>query len=257
VTAATVSVDDHVRYVLRLADDALVLAQRLSEWTSRAPDLEEDMALTNIALDLLGQARTLLAHAGALEGRGRTEDDLAYLRDEREFTNVRLVEHENGDFAVTMARQLLFSTYQLPLYERLQASTDETLAGVAAKAVKEVTYHQDFAAAWTRRLGDGTEESHARMQRALDRLWPFVDEMFDVDDVVKRLTAAGIAVNPADLRPEWDRFITAVLAESTLRRPQLQGYRQRGGRDGLHTQGFGYLLAEMQHIHRSYPGATW
>jgi ring-1,2-phenylacetyl-CoA epoxidase subunit PaaC len=257
VTAATVSVDDHVRYVLRLADDALILAQRLSEWSSKAPDLEEDMALTNIALDLLGQARTLLTHAGELEGRGRTEDDLAYLRDEREFTNLRLVEQENGDFAVTIARQLIFSTYQLALYDRLQASSDETLAGVAAKGVKEVTYHQDFAAAWTRRLGDGTGESQARMQRALDRLWPFVDEVFDTDDVVERLTDAGIAVKPADLRPEWDRSITAVLRESTLRRPEPGGYRQRGGRDGLHTQTFGYMLAEMQHIHRSHPGATW
>ncbi|MGH9004694.1 MAG: 1,2-phenylacetyl-CoA epoxidase subunit PaaC, partial [Acidimicrobiia bacterium] len=191
-----VSPADVSAYALRLGDDALVLAQRLVEWSSRAPALEEDIALSNIALDLLGQARTLLAYAGEVDASGRSEDNLAYLRSEDEFTNCRLVELPNGDFAVTMARQLLFSTYQLALYRRLTESRDETLAAVAAKAAKEVDYHRDHATGWTLRLGDGTEESSRRMQEALDRLWPSTFELFEPDELTERLSP-GIAVDPA------------------------------------------------------------
>jgi ring-1,2-phenylacetyl-CoA epoxidase subunit PaaC len=247
-------------YALRLGDDCLVLAQRLSQWTARAPDLEEDIALTNMGLDLLGQARLLLSYAGEAEGRTggrvRTEDDLAYLRQEREFLNLQLVEHPNGDFALTMARQLLFSTYQLALYERLITSADETLAAVAAKGVKEVAYHRDHATQWTIRLGDGTEESHRRMQAGLDRIWPWVEEMFETDEVTRVLAEKGVGVDPPSLRPEWDGVVDDVLTEATLARPQAAP-KPGGGRRGLHTEPFGYLIAEMQHLHRSYPGATW
>jgi ring-1,2-phenylacetyl-CoA epoxidase subunit PaaC len=243
-------------YALRLGDDALVLAQRLGEWIANAPQLEEDVALGNIALDLLGQARTLLAYAGATEGRGRSEDDLAYLRDERAFLNVQLVEQPRGDFAATIARMLFFSTYQLALYDRLQHSTDETLAGVAGKAVKEVDYHRDHATQWVLRLGDGTEESHRRMQEGLDAVAPFVDELFTSDDLERSLTADGVAVDVAMLRPECDEYVDAVLAEATLQRP-VATWTALGGRQGIHSEPFGFLLAEMQHLHRSHPGASW
>jgi ring-1,2-phenylacetyl-CoA epoxidase subunit PaaC len=247
---------DLVRYTLGLADDALVLAQRLGEWVSRAPELEEDIALANIGLDLLGQARALLSYAGAVEGRGRDEDDLAYLREEREFRNCLLVEQPNGDFAETIVRQLLFAAYQLGLYRTLTGSTDPTLAAVAAKAVKEVAYHLDHAAGWTVRLGDGTDESHARMQRALRRLWPYASELFEVDEVPGRLVAAGVAADPAELRAEWDRTIGAVLGPATLTRPELPPH-PGGGRRGLHSEHLGYLLAELQYLHRVHPGASW
>lgn len=243
-------------YALRLGDDALILAQRLSEWASRAPEIEEDIALTNIALDLLGQARALLDYAGTLEGAGRDEDDLAYLRTEREFTNVHLVEQENGDFAHTIARQLFFSTYQLALYEELISSTDELLAGVAAKGVKEAAYHNDHATQWTIRLGDGTDESHRRMQAAVERLWPFTPELFEADDVDRSLAAQGVGVDPSTLRSRWALSIAEVLSSATLTPPQPT-WSSHGGRRGVHTEGFGYLLAEMQYLHRSYPGAKW
>jgi ring-1,2-phenylacetyl-CoA epoxidase subunit PaaC len=214
------------------------------------------VALGNIGLDLLGQARSLLSYAAEREGAGRTEDDLAFLRDERAFVNVQMVEHPNDDFAVTMARQLLFSSYQLGLYDRLQDSADETLAGVAAKAVKEVDYHRDHATKWVLRLGDGTEESHRRMQSGLDRMWPFVDELFAADDLERALAADGVAVDSAALRPEWDAYVDGVLSEATLERP-TSSWTANGGRRGVHTEAFGYLLAEMQHLHRSHPGASW
>jgi ring-1,2-phenylacetyl-CoA epoxidase subunit PaaC len=241
-------------YTLRLGDDALVLAQRLAEWCAHAPEIEEDIALANIALDLLGQARTLLRYAGEVEGRGRTEDDLAYLRTEREFSNVQLVEQPSGDFAVTIVRQLLFASYQLELYTGLAASGDDTLAGVAEKAAKEVAYHRDHASEWTLRLGDGTVESHERTQAALDRLWPYTHELFENDDIVTRLT--GIAVDPAGLRAVWEAHVDAVIGEATLTRP-VDGPRPSGGRAGKHTESMGYLLAELQHLHRSYPGVAW
>jgi ring-1,2-phenylacetyl-CoA epoxidase subunit PaaC len=243
-------------YALRLGDDALVLAQRMGEWIANAPQLEEDVALGNIGLDLLGQARTLLAYSGEVEGAGRSEDDLAYLREERAFLNVQLVEQPRGDFAVTMARQLFFSTYQLALYDRLQHSSDPTLSGVAGKAVKEVDYHRDHATRWVLRLGDGTEESHERMQAGLVAVAPFIDELFTSDDLERGLAADGIAVEVASLRPECDEYVDAVLAEATLDRP-VPTWTARGGRQGVHSEPFGFLLAEMQHLHRSHPGASW
>ncbi|WP_017592167.1 1,2-phenylacetyl-CoA epoxidase subunit PaaC [Nocardiopsis potens] len=251
-------------YVLRLGDDALIASQRLAELAARGPQLEEDVALANIALDLLGQARVLLDYAGRLEeqltGVLRTEDDLAFLRDERQFCNARLVELPNTDFAHTVARQLLFSGYALELYTALQGSADETVAGVAGKAVKEVAYHRDHAARWAVRLGDGTEESSERMAAALEACWPYTGELFTPDEVTRTVAAAGVGADPAGLRPGWDAFIDGVLAEAGLHRPetaQITGPAGLGGRQGVHTEHLGYLLAEMQHIHRSHPGATW
>ena len=246
--------NDVATYALRLGDDALIMAQRLSEWSSNAPEIEEDIALTNIALDLLGQARPLLTYAGAPDAR--TEDDLAYLRDEREFVNCQLVEQPCGDFAVTIARQLFFATYQLALYERLTNSTDDTIAGVAAKAAKEAAYHRDHATQWTMRLGDGTDESHRRMQAAVEQMWPYTHELFESDELVRGLAEQGVAVDPASLRPEWSAYVGGILAEATLTRPE-DGWAPSGGRRGLHSECFGYLLAEMQHLNRSHPGATW
>lgn len=254
--SATLTTDDLATYALRLGDDALVLAQRLAWWCARAPEIEEDLALANVALDLLGQARTLLSYAGEVEGRGRDEDDLAFLRDEREFTNLCIVELENGDFAVTIARQLLFSAYQLALFERLSGSSDETLSGVAGKAVKEVAYHRDHAEQWTLRLGDGTEESHRRMQVALERVWPFAAEMFETDELSERVSSAGVGVDPSALSAGWDHYVDRVLSEATLDRPQTD-WHPTGGRRGVHTECFGYLIAEMQHLHRSFPVESW
>ncbi len=244
-------------YLIGLGDDALVLSHRLAEWITRAPQLEEDIALANIALDLLGQARTLLTYAGEVEDRDRDEDDLAYLRDERGFRNLQIVEIPNGDFAVTIARQLIFSSYQYELYTALLGSADETLAGLAAKAVKEVAYHRDHATQWTLRLGDGTLESHTRMQSALEATWPFVEEIFDPSDIAGQLAALpGIAVDQSTLRPAWSGHVRPVLAEARLTEPQPT-WRSRGGRRGLHTEHLGHLLAEMQSLHRSHPGASW
>lgn len=244
-------------YVLGLADDALILSHRMTEWVTRAPVLEEDVALANIGLDLLGQARALLTYAGEVEGEGRSEDDLAYFRDEREFRNVVLVEQENGDFAETMARLLVFSGYQYPLYERLTASVDPTLAAVAAKALKEVAYHRDHASRWVVRLGDGTEESHRRMRAGLERVAPYVDELFEADDTVRRLAASGIAVDPSTCRDEWAEWVGGVLREAGLEFPTSPSFRATGGRRGLHSETMGYLLAEMQYLARAHPGATW
>ena len=241
-------------YALALGDDALILAQRLGEWVAHAPQLEVDVALANIALDLLGQARVLLSYAGEVEGAGRDEDDLAYLRDDRDFRNVQLVEIPDGDFAATMARQLVFSAYSCELYTALLGSADETVAGLAAKAVKEVAYHRDHATQWVLRLGDGTELSRARMQAGLDQVWPYVEELFEADGATGRLR--DVAVDPASLRPAWQGYVTPVLDEAMLRQPEPR-WRSRGGRGGLHTEYLGHLLAEMQHLHRSHPGASW
>jgi len=241
-------------HVLGLADDALISAQRMGWWISRAPELEEDVALANIGLDQLGQARTLLEYAGRVEGAGRSEDDLAYFRDEREFRNVWLVERPQTDFGVTMARLLVFAAYQSELYAALSHSTDATLSGVAGKAVKEVAYHLDHAARWVVRLGDGTEESHSRMQAALDAEWPHVEELFTPADPA--LIAQGVAADPQAFRATVLDKIGTVVAEATLDLPEVAP-ATGGGRRGLHTEHFGYLLAEMQHLARSHPGATW
>jgi ring-1,2-phenylacetyl-CoA epoxidase subunit PaaC len=248
--------NDAATYALRLGDDALLLAQRLSEWSARAPELEEDLALTNIALDLLGQARQLLTRAGELEGEGRDEDDLAYLRGDREFLNTLIVEQPNGDFACTIARQLMFSTYQLALYDRLRDSADPVISGVAEKAVKEVAYHRDHAREWTLRLGDGTEESHRRMQAGVDWMWPLAAELFEHDALAERLVAEGIAADARELRPAWEHYVGGVLEEATLERPDTT-YAATGGRRGEHSEALGHLLAIMPSTHRAYPGATW
>jgi ring-1,2-phenylacetyl-CoA epoxidase subunit PaaC len=229
-------------YALRLGDDALVAAQRLAEWCARAPEMEEDVALANIALDQLGVARLLLTYAGELEGAGRDEDALAYLRDDRGFRNCLLVELPEPDFAVTMVKLLFLSAYQQPLYDRLADSDDERLSGIAAKARKESAYHLDHASLWTIRLGDGTDESHRRVQEAVDALWPYTHELFDGEH--------------ASLRPPWLSTVEAVLDEATLSRP-ADGWAPRGGREGLHTEELSYLLAELQVVHRAHPGARW
>jgi ring-1,2-phenylacetyl-CoA epoxidase subunit PaaC len=248
-------------YALRLGDDALVLGQRLCEWAARSPQIEEDVALLNLALDLLGQARSLLTRAGELEepdadGRRRDEDDLAFLRDEPDFTCALLFEAENGDFGRTMARQLLVSAYQVPLWQGLSSSTDEVLAGVADKAVKEAAYHLDHARSWVVRLGDGTEESHRRVQQGLDEVWPYSFELFERDDLVDRLVARGVAADPDLLLPQWEATVRSALEEATLEVPETT-WRPTGGRSGRHLTSFGYLLAELQHLHRSHPGARW
>ena len=243
-------------YALALGDDALVLAQRCGEWITNAPQLEEDVALANIGLDLLGQARSLLTYAGEVERAGRTEDDLAYLRDERGFRNVQLVELPNEDFGVSMARLLAFSTYQLALYEQLVESSDPTLAAVAGKAVKEVAYHRDHATSWVVRLGDGSELSHGRMQAGLERIWPYVGELFDASWIDDDLIEKGVAVDVRGLRPGWEEHVRGVLDEATLTWPDA-AQRPGGGRRGIHTEAMGYLLAEMQHLHRSHRGAHW
>jgi len=245
---------------LRIGDDALITAQRLGEWSAAAPDLEEDIALTNIALDQLGVARLMLSYAGEVEGAGRDEDALAYLRDDRDFRNCLLVELPNAgpaagahapiDFGVTMAKLLFVSTYQLLLYQWLLDSSDERLRDVAAKARKESAYHVDHATQWTIRLGDGTDESHRRMQAAVDDLWPYTHELFT------GTAPAGVAPDPAALRPAWLESVSDVLTVATLTRP-ADGWAPSGGREGRHTEHLSYLLAEMQVLHRAHPGATW
>ena len=242
-------------YLLSLADDALVAAQRLAEWCSRAPEMEEDIALANIALDQLGVARQLLTYAGEVEGLGRDEDALAYLRDDRDFRNVQLVELDNGDFAVTMAKLLTLSAYQLLTYEWLaDSSADERLADIAGKARKESAYHVDLASLWTVRLGDGTDESHRRMQAAVDEVWPYTHELFAPDALSAVLV--GVAPDPSSLRPAWLSRVEPVLAEATLVRPP-DGWAPGGGREGRHTEHLSLLLAEMQVLHRAHPDARW
>jgi ring-1,2-phenylacetyl-CoA epoxidase subunit PaaC len=248
--------DDVVSYALRLGDDALIAAQRMGEWIAAAPQLEEDVALANLALDLLGQARAFLTYAGIREGAGRDEDALAYFRDERDFLNAQIFELPNGDFGQTIARLLVTSTYQLELYQRLQHSQDDTLAAIAAKAVKEVDYHRDHATQWTLRLGDGTEESHRRMQAGLEAVWPYVGELFESDVLVSELARQGIAVDPSDLRTPALAYVESMLAEATLTGPQ-SSVQHTGGRRGIHTEHMGYLLAEMQYVARCHPGARW
>ena len=244
------------QYTLRLADNALVLGHRLSEWVGHAPVLEEDLAFGNMGLDLIGQARALYTYAGEVEGKGRDEDKLAYLRDAGDYRNILLVEQPNGDFAATMVRQLLYAAFAHPFFEALTKSKDATLAAIAAKAAKEMAYHLRHSAEWVIRLGDGTDESQARAQAALDELWPYVGEMFEVDQVERALIEAGVAVDPASVRATWDKTIGEVLDEATLTRPQ-DGFMQSGGRAGRHSEHLGFILAELQFLQRAYPGATW
>jgi ring-1,2-phenylacetyl-CoA epoxidase subunit PaaC len=243
-------------YTLRLADDALVLGHRLSEWCGHAPVLEEDLALANMALDLIGQARSLYAYAGELEGRGRDEDALAYRRDAGEYRNILLVEQPNGDFAVTILRQLLYAAFAHPYFETLTSSTDATLAAIAAKSAKELAYHVRHAGEWTIRLGDGTEESHRRAQEALDELWPYTGEMFEIDELERLLIEAGMAVDRTGVRRRWERTLGPMLAEANLELPPNE-WMQTGGREGRHSEHLGHILAELQFLQRAYPDARW
>lgn len=249
-------------YCLRLADTALVLGHRLSEWTAQAPTLEEDIALSNLALDLIGQARLFYDHAGTVEGRmlgaskGRDEDALAFLRGDQEYRNLLMVEQPNGDFAVTMMRQFLYAAFALPYLTALTCSQDKTLAAIAAKAEKEIAYHLRHAGEWVIRLGDGTGESHARAQAALDDLAIYIDEFFEVDAIERALIDAGIAPDPASLRAQFEATLTHVLDEATLVRPAVKN-GQSGGKNGRHTEHLSHLLGEMQVLHRAHPGAVW
>jgi ring-1,2-phenylacetyl-CoA epoxidase subunit PaaC len=248
--------DARLRYVLRLADTSLVLAQRLGEWIGHAPAIEEDLGLANTSLDLIGQARLLLTYAGELEGRGRGEDALAFLREEHEFYNVTLAEQPNGDFGQTIVRQFLLDAWQCDLYEALSASTDERLAQIAAKALKETLYHVRYSGGWLVRLGDGTDESRARVQAALELLWPLTTELFDADAIDVAMHAQGVAPDLAALRAKWLARVDAVLAEATLQRPP-DVRTIRYGKRGEHGESLGRLLAEMQALHRAHPGAQW
>jgi ring-1,2-phenylacetyl-CoA epoxidase subunit PaaC len=249
-------VSDLFRYVLRLGDLSLVLGQRLGEWVGHAPALEEDLGLANIALDLIGQARLLLTYAGEVEGRGRDEDQIAFLREQGAYLNPILAEQPNGDFGQTIVRQVLIDAFQLELYERMSSSADERLAAIAAKSVKEVRYHLRYSSGWLVRLGDGTVESHARVSSALEALWPYTVELFAEDDLDRRMAELKIAPRLPEVREAWITRIDAILAEATLQRPADRPHAWHGKR-GQHSEHLGYLLAEMQHMQRSYPGARW
>ncbi len=246
----------HCRYLLRLGDTSLVLGQRLAEWVGHAPALEEDLGLANLSLDLVGQARLFLSYAGELEGQGRDEDALAFLRDAPAFANLTLAEQPNGDFGRTIVRQCLLDAWQLEVYGGLLNSSDTRLAGIAAKAIKETRYHFRFSSGWLVRLGDGTGESHRRVQAALNELWRFTTELFAADEVEDALVAAGVAPDLAALQPGWAARIDEVLNEATLVRPAAVPYQWHGKR-GVHTEHLGHMLAEMQHLQRTYPGAQW
>lgn len=253
--------DDRLRqhlfeYLVRLGDDRLVLGHRISEWCGHGPILEEDIALTNIALDLIGEATLLLKYAGEVEGKGRDADQLAYFRDGAYFRNVHLVELPKGDFGVTIVRQLFFSAYSVLLWERLASSQDQTVAGIAAKSLKEARYHLRHSASWVVKLGDGTAESHERAQRAVNDLWRYTGELFMADDADRAVAAAGVGVDPSELEGAWRAQVTDVLQQATLTVPG-ETYMQRGGRDGRHTEHLGHMLAEMQIVARSHPGASW
>jgi ring-1,2-phenylacetyl-CoA epoxidase subunit PaaC len=243
-------------YALRLGDDSLILGQRLGEWCGHAPALEVDLSLANVALDQVGQATHFLNLAGELEGKGRDGDALAFRRDVMDFTNCLIVEQPNGDFAQTIARQFLFSHYQELLFTALMASKNATITAVAAKAVKETAYHAVLASDWVVRLGDGTDESKARIVAGLDWMWRFADELFAMDDVDAAAIKAGVGVDKAALRAAWDARIDAVLAEATLARPASRR-PVLDGRTGRHSEHLGHLLSEMQFLQRAYPGATW
>jgi len=245
-----------VLYALRRADDALILGHRLSEWCGHAPTLEEDMALSNIALDLLGQARELYSYAAGVEGKDNDEDKLAYLRDVRQYRNLLLVEQPNGDFARTIVRQFFYSAFADLYWRAMMRSSDQTLAAIAAKSEKESAYHLRHASEWVIRLGDGSEESHARTQAAIDDLWSFTGEMFSVDDSERALIDTGVAIDPATLRPQCLKTVSDVVREATLMLPKGE-WMQQGGRDGRHGEHLGHLLSELQYMQRTFPGLTW
>lgn len=248
--------DAFVDWLCRMGDNCLVLGHRVSEWCGHSPVLEEDIALANTALDLIGQTQLWLGLAGEVEGKGRTADNLAYLRDAAQFRNVLLVERPNGDFGQTLMRQFLFDAWAMEMLRALQGSSDKRVAEIATKAAKEVAYHLERSADLVIRLGDGTEESRARMQKALNVLWPYTGELFLGDAVDEAVAAAGIAPAPASLKDAWDRTVAEVLAEATLVRPE-GSFQHKGGKQGRHTEALGFILADMQFLQRAYPGGTW
>ena len=244
------------KYCLRIGDNSLILGHRLSEWCGHGPVLEEDIAMTNVALDLVGQARSILAYAGEVEGKGRSEDDLAYLRSEREFLNTQLVELPNGDFAHTVARHFYYDAFSFPFYTALANSSDEHLAAFAAKSLKEVTYHLRHSSEWTLRLGDGTEDSHERMQTAIDALWRYTGELFEMDETDQVMIDSGIGIDMAAIKASSDKKIEEVLTEATLTKPE-SNWMAKGGRNGVHTEHFGFILTELQYLQRAHPDAKW
>lgn len=243
-------------YTVRIADDSLILGQRVAEWCGHGPILEEDIALTNIALDLIGQATNLFEYAATLRTDGKSADDLAFLRFDREYTNLLLVEQDNGDFGKTITRQFFFDAFRKLFWEELIKSTDSQLASIAEKSLKETKYHLKHSSEWMIRLGDGTEESHQRVQASVDDLWRYTDELFFMDDVDRALIQEGVAVDLEALKPAWNQYVRDVLAEATLEVP-TNPWQQKGGRSGMHTEHLGFLLAEMQYMQRAYPGMEW
>jgi ring-1,2-phenylacetyl-CoA epoxidase subunit PaaC len=258
MAAASIQVSEIplVLYALRRADDALILGHRLSEWCGHAPMMEEDMALANMGLDLLGQARELYSYAAKVEANGNDEDKFAYLRDVRQYRNLLLLEQPNGDFARTMTRQFFYAVFADLYWRAMMNSRDATLAAIAAKSEKESAYHVRHSSEWIIRLGDGTDESHRRAQTAVDDLWAYTGEMFEVDDSERGLIDAGIAVDPAALRPRWLETVSNVLLEATLTLPKSE-WMQQGGRSGRHSEHLGHLLSELQSMQRTFPGVTW
>lgn len=244
------------QWLLRLGDDSLILGHRLSEWCGHGPILEEDIAMTNISLDLIGQATTLLAYAGKVEDKGRDEDALAFLRYERDYRNNLLVEQPNGDFGMTILRQFLFDAYRMPFFEALQESTDAQVAAIAEKSLKETKYHFRHSAEWVIRLGDGTQESHERIQQSLNVLWRYTSDLFVSDAIQEEMEAQGVSPKMADIKATWEKSVHHVLAEATLEIPGNK-WEQKGGREGKHTEHLGYLLAEMQYMQRAYPNMEW
>lgn len=243
-------------YCIQLGDNALILGHRLSELCSRGPLLEEDLALTNIALDMIGRAQALLNYAGTVEGKGRSEDVIAYRREEREYRNHLITEIPNGDFAHVMARQLFISAFEFYFYSELQHSKDATLAGIAGKAIKEIKYHLQHASDWTIRLGDGTQESHRRMQTAVNDIWPYTGELFEMHESDLLMLSEGTGVDTIPLKLKWQQHINSILEEATLV-PPASGYMQSGSRKGIHTENLGHVLSEMQYLQRTYPDAEW
>lgn len=243
-------------YLLRLGDDSLILGHRLSEWCGHGPVLEEDIAMTNLSLDLIGQATNIFEYAGKVENKGRDEDAIAFLRFDKDYKNLLLVERPNGDFGMTMIRQFFFDAYRKPLFERLTKSSDETIAAIAEKSLKETKYHLRHSSEWVIRLGDGTEESHQRIQDSLDELWRYTSELFYADEVDAALIASGVLVDMESIKDEWETTVHAVLNEATLSIP-TNNWKQEGGRKGLHTEHLGYILAELQYMQRAYPNMEW
>jgi ring-1,2-phenylacetyl-CoA epoxidase subunit PaaC len=258
MTVANIEVTETplVLYALRRADDALILGHRLSEWCGHAPMLEEDMALANMGLDLLGQARELYSYAAKVEGKDNDEDKFAYLRDVRQYRNLLLVEQPNGDFAQTMVRQFFYAAFADLYWRAMMKSADSALAAIAAKSEKESAYHLRHSSEWIIRLGDGTEESHARAQSAIDHLWSYTGEMFEIDDGERGLIDAGVAIDTAALRPQWLKTVTGIVSEATLVLPKSD-WMQQGGRAGRHSEHLGHLLSELQSMQRTFPGAAW